>query len=118
MVKSMCFPIPGKLHDMLAYKFYFYEYFASNVPQLSWGMLHISIRALGSTPDLYGPNINMKLVNSSSQCLSYVELEKKRRKNSSEIPKFLSKFKLELHLEWLLWRSHFDFQATEFGLDK
>jgi hypothetical protein len=44
--------------------------------------------------------------------------KKRRRKNSSETPKFLSKIKLELHLESLLWRSHFDFQATEFGLDK
>jgi hypothetical protein len=51
----------------------------SNVPRLSWGMLQNGIRYFGSTPDLYGPEINMKLVNSSSQCLSCVKLGKKER---------------------------------------
>jgi hypothetical protein len=35
---------------------------ACNVPQLSWGTLHIGIKASGSTLDLYGPRTNVNLV--------------------------------------------------------
>jgi hypothetical protein len=44
---------------------------------LGLGTLHCGIKDFGSTSDLYGPKINMKLVNSSSQPLSYVEFGEK-----------------------------------------
>jgi hypothetical protein len=46
----------------------------SNVPQLRWGTLQIEIIDFGSKPDLYEPEINMKMVNSSYRCLSCVEI--------------------------------------------
>jgi hypothetical protein len=55
MVKSVCFPITGKLQDMVADIFiHFYVYSTNNEPQSSWGTLQIGIISQGSTSCLYG----------------------------------------------------------------
>jgi len=69
-----------------------------------------------STLDLYGPDISMKWVNSSFQCLSCVDLGKTVK---SELNSQISKqIQVEIAPRMVVMEGSFDFQEIEFVWDR